>query len=90
MSRRVQPSLPSRIADQHLREWPVIVKDMGEVPAAQAWDCSASVTSAALCMTHKDDDLADTYSMAFDLAWVCKWVKCRQVYRIETLLAGEL
>ena len=90
MSRRVQPSLPSRIADQHLREWPGIVKDMGEVPAAQAWDCSASVTSAALCLTHKDDDLADTYSMAFDLAWVCKWVKCRQVYRIDTVTAGEL
>jgi len=90
MSRRVQPSLPSRIADQHLREWPGIVKDMGVVPAAQAWDCSASVTSAALCLTHKDDDLADTYSMAFDLAWVCKWVKCRQVYRIDPVTAGEL
>lgn len=90
MSRRVQPSLPSRIADQHLREWPSIVRDMAGVPAAQAWDCSASVTSAALCLTHKDDDLSDTYSMAFDLAWVCKWVGCRQVYRIDPVTAEEL
>lgn len=90
MSRRVHPSLPSRIADQHLREWPSIVRDMGEVPAAKAWDCSASVTSAALRLTHEDDDLADTYSMAFDLAWVCKWVKCRQVYRIDPVTAAEL
>ena len=57
MSRRVQPSLPSRIADQHLREWPSIVNDMSEVPAAKAWDCSASVTYAALLLTHKNDDL---------------------------------
>ncbi len=90
MSRRVQPSLPSRIADQHLREWPSIVNDMGEVPAAKAWDCSASVTYAALLLTHKNDDLSDTYSMAFDLAWVCKWVGCRQVYRIDPVTAEEL
>ena len=90
MSRRLQLSLPSRIADQHLREWPSILRDMSEVPAAKAWDYSASVTSAALRLTHEDDDLADTYSMAFDLAWVCKWVKCRQVYRIDPVTAAEL